>query len=340
MQTANAVVPAAIGELFSELPRAFDFDDVSLVPRVRSTLAHRMEALPAVDFGPVHLTIPLIGSPMPDVCGVDMCQALGRHGALGILPRFQTVDAQAGELREVGAAGGSVAAALGVTGDYRDRFERIVDAGCRIVCLDTANGAHEQVAHAVRWVRAQSTPVFLIAGNVATAETFAWLEDLGVDAIRVGIAGGSVCETRTETGVHAPTPYSVYECAQVRTRALIVGDGGIRSPADMCKLLALGADCVMVGSALAGTYEAPGRVLVVDGKKFKIMRGAASFSVQQEFAGEDPEYIEGAESIVAYKGHVADVIQRYLAGLRSSMSYMNARTLDEYRSNASFIRMR
>ncbi len=340
MQTANAVVPAAIGELFPDLPRAFDFDDVSLVPRVRSTLAHRMEALPAVDFGPVHLTVPLIGSPMPDVCGVDMCMALGRDGALGILPRFQTIDAQAAELREVAAAGGPVAAALGVTGDYQDRFERIVDAGCRIVCLDTANGAHEQVAHAVRWVRDQSTPVLLIAGNVATAETFAWLEDLGVDAIRVGIAGGSVCETRTETGVHAPTPYSVYECAQVRTRALIVGDGGIRSPADMCKLLALGADCVMVGSALAGTYEAPGRVLVVDGKKFKIMRGAASFSVQQEFAGEDPEYIEGAESIVAYKGHVADVIQRYLAGLRSSMSYMNARTLDEYRSNASFIRMR
>jgi IMP dehydrogenase len=340
MQTANAVVPAAISELFPDLPRAFDFDDVSLVPRVRSTLAHRMEALPEVDFGPVRLTIPLIGSPMPDVCGVDMCQALGHHGALGILPRFQTIDAQAAELREVGAAGGSVAAALGVTGDYRDRFERIVDAECRIVCLDTANGAHEQVAHVVRWVRDQSTPVFLIAGNVATAETFAWLEDLGVDAIRVGIAGGSVCETRTETGVHAPTPYSVYECAQVRRRALIVADGGVRSPADMCKLLALGADCVMVGSALAGTYEAPGRVLVVDGKKFKIMRGAASFSVQQEFAGEDPEYIEGAESIVAYKGRVADVIQRYLAGLRSSMSYMNARTLDEYRSNASFIRVR
>ena len=339
VQTA-AVAAVAIDELFPDLPRAFDFDDISLVPRVPSTLAHRTEALPAVDFGPVRLTVPLIGSPMPDVCGVDMCRALGEHGALGILPRFQGIDEQAAELREVGGATGAVAAALGITGDYHDRFERIVATGCRIVCLDTANGAHQQVAHAVRWVRDQAASVFLIAGNVATAETFRWLEDHGVDAIRVGIAGGSVCETRTETGVYAPTPYSVHECAQVRRRALIVADGGIRSPADMCKLLALGADCVMVGSALAGTYEAPGRVLVVDGKKFKIMRGAASFSVQQEFAGEDPEYIEGAESIVAYKGHVTDVLQRYVAGLRSSMSYMDARTLDEYRSNASFIRMR
>ncbi len=340
MQTVAAVSSDAIGDLFPDMPRAFDFDDVSLVPRIPSTLAHRTEALPAMDFGPVRLTVPLIGSPMPDVCGVDMCRALGEHGALGILPRFQPIDEQAAELRDVAAAGGPVAAALGVTGDYRDRFARIVESGCRIVCLDTANGAHEQVGHAVRWVHDQDAAVFLIAGNVATAETFRWLEDQGVDAIRVGIAGGSVCETRTETGVHAPTPYSVSECARVRRHALIIADGGIRSPADMCKLLALGADCVMVGSALAGTYEAPGRVIVVDGKKFKIMRGAASFSVQQEFAGEDPEYIEGAKSIVAYKGRVADVIQRYVAGLRSSMSYMDARTLDEYRSNASFIRMR
>lgn len=340
MQTVAAVSPEAIGELFSDMPRAFDFDDVSLVPRVPSTLAHRTEALPELAFGPVQLTVPLLGSPMPDVCGVDMCGALGKHGALGILPRFQSIDDQAVELREVASTGAPLAAALGVTGDYHDRFARIVDAGCGIVCLDTANGAHEQVGHAVRWIRQQGTAVFLIAGNVASAETFRWLEDHDVDAIRVGIAGGSVCETRTETGVHAPTPYSVYECAQVRRHALIIADGGVRNPADMCKLLALGADCVMVGSALAGTYEAPGRVIVVDGKKYKIMRGAASFSVQQEFAGEDPEYIEGAESIVAYKGRVADVIQRYVAGLRSSMSYMDARSLDEYRSNASFIRMR
>ena len=92
MQTAAAVSSDAIGELFSDMPRAFDFDDVSLVPRVRSTLVHRIEALPAVDFGPLHLSVPLIGSPMPDVCGVDMCRALGEHGALGILPRFQSVD--------------------------------------------------------------------------------------------------------------------------------------------------------------------------------------------------------------------------------------------------------
>ena len=107
----------------------------------------------------------------------------------------------------------------------------------------------------------------------------------------------------------------------------------------MCKLLALGADVVMVGSALAGTKEAPGRVIMVDGKKFKIMRGAASFSVQQQAGTADPAYVEGDETLVPYKGRVDDVVWRYLAGLRSSMSYMDARDLDSYRSNSAFVRL-
>lgn len=319
---------------------AFDYDDVTLAPRVVSTLAHRADASPGVRFGPAELTVPLLGSPMPDVCGTEMCVALGREGALGVLHRFQTIDEQAGSLRTTLEAGLSVAAAIGVTGDYRARFSALRDAGCRIFCLDTANGAHEQSGRALEWVRERAADVFVIAGNVATAEGFRWLEERGADAIRVGIAGGSVCETRTETAVYVPTPYAVAEAASVRVRALIIGDSGVRTPADACKLLALGADAVMVGSALAGTREAPGRVLVVDGKKHKIMRGAASFSVQAEHGNLDPDYVEGAETIVAYKGDVVDVLDRYMAGIRSSMSYLNARTLSEYRENATFLCLR
>jgi IMP dehydrogenase len=322
-----------------EVSIAFDYDDLSIVPRHVATLAHRSDARPTVDVGAARLQVPMLGSPMPDVCGVDMCAALAQSGALGILHRFQPIDEQARDLREVMRSTDAAGAAVGITGDFKERFAGLVEAGCRIVCIDTANGAHVQVAQAVSWIRDQSTSVFLIAGNVASAEAFAWLEDCGVDAIRVGIAGGSVCETRTETGVFIPTPYAVAEAARVRRSALIIGDSGVRTPSDMCKLLALGADCVMVGSALAGTREAPGRVIVVEGKKFKIMRGAASFSVQQQAGVEDPEYIEGSETAVPYRGRAADVVQRYLAGLRSSMSYMDARSLDEYRRNASFMRL-
>ena len=319
---------------------AFDYDDFSLVPRRVSSLAHRADAKPHVAFGPAQLLLPLLGSPMPDVCGLEMCEALARNGAMGILHRFQPIADQVRDLREALARSPTVGAAVGITGDFHERFDRLVEAGCRIVCIDTANGAHRQVEQAIQWMRERAVAAYVIAGNVASAEAFTWLEDCGADAIRVGIAGGSVCETRTETGVFVPTPYAVAEAVAVRRRALVIGDSGVRTPADMCKLLALGADCVMVGSALAGTREAPGRVIVVDGKKLKIMRGAASFSVQQQAGNHEPEYVEGSETLVPYKGRVADVVQRYMAGLRSSMAYMDARTLDEYRRHVSFLRLR
>jgi IMP dehydrogenase len=282
---------------------------------------------------------------MPDVCGLDMCEVLAHEGALGILHRFQPIEHQREEFgHAVGVAAtisaAAVGAAIGVTGDYRERFQALYDEGCRIFCLDTANGAHIQVERALTWVREQAADAFVVAGNVASAESFTWLEERDADAIRVGIAGGSVCETRTETGIYAPTPYAVAEVASVRRRALIIGDSGVRNPADFCKLLALGADVVMVGSALAGTREAPGRVIVTEGKQYKIMRGAASFSVQYDVGNMSPDYVEGAETLVPYRGPVTGVVRRYVAGLRSSMSYMNARTLDEYRANARFILLR
>jgi IMP dehydrogenase len=280
---------------------------------------------------------------MPDVCGVEMVRALAQDGALGILHRFDSIESQVQAFEE--ASGGhrgvtpAIGAAVGVSGDYRARFEALHRAGCRMFCLDTANGAHQQVADAIGWIKEQAADTFLIAGNVATQEAFAWLEQAGADAIRVGIAGGSVCETRNETGVYVPTPYAVAEAAGVRKRAQIIADGGVRMPADLCKLLALGADVVMLGSALAGTREALGRVIVVDGKRYKIMRGAASFSVQQETGSGPPQYVEGAETLVPYKGRVEEVLQRYEAGLRSSMSYLNATTLTDFRRNASFVRV-
>ena len=346
----NSSISQSLGDIVSRAnrvtgaPLAFDYDDISLVPRVVSTLAHRVDAEPTMDLGPVRLTLPIIGAPMPDVCGTEMCRALAAAGGAGLLHRFQPIADQVQGTRganvvtsPTGLRSLDLGAAVGVTGDFEERFSALYEAGVRVFCLDTANGAHVQVEAAITWCRGQAKDIFVVAGNVASAEAFRWLEDHGADAIRVGIAGGSVCETRTETGVFVPTPYAVWECAQVKHDALVIGDSGVRTPADFCKLLALGADAVMLGSALASTREAPGRVILVDGNKYKIMRGAASFSVQQEFSGQQPEHVEGAETMVPYKGSVLDVTSRYLAGLRSSMSYMNARTLDEYRANVDVV---
>jgi IMP dehydrogenase len=329
-----------VGQLL-EAGFAFNYDHLTLVPRTVSTLQHRAEAQPEINFGPFRLALPLIGSPMPDVCGAEMCRILAEEGALGILHRFQAIDSQEREFtltyHQGGASPPPIGAAIGITGDYRERFQALYAVGSRLFCLDTANGAHLQVERAITWIRSQASDVFLIAGNVSSAEAFSWLEEQGVDAIRVGIAGGSVCETRTETGIFVPTPYAVAEATSVRHHALIIGDGGVRAPADFCKLLALGADAVMVGSALAGTKEAPGNVIMMEGKKYKIMRGAASFSVQQQSGNASPGYVEGTETLVPYRETVSKVLHRYLAGLQSSMSYMNARTLEEYRRNADFL---
>jgi IMP dehydrogenase len=325
-----------------EAASAIDFSNLSLVPRTVSSIGHRAEVDCHVALGRVTLGVPLVGSPMPDVCGPEMCVTLGQLGGLGILHRFQPVRAQVEQFAGAAAslpAGRVVGAAVGISGDFQERFTALCEAGCRVVCLDTANGAHTQVAAAIAWIKRAAPDTFVIAGNVGSAETFRWLEDQGADAIRVGIGGGALCETRTETGIYAPTPQAVLEAAGVRRSALIVGDGGVRNPGDLCKLLALGADLVMLGSALTGTREAAGRELVMRGRRYKIARGAASMSVQQEMGRSDPQHVEGAETMVPYRGEASAVVQRYVAGLRSSMAYLDARDLDRYRQNARFIRL-
>lgn len=326
---------------FEAVP-AIDFSNLSLVPRTFSSIGHRADVDCRVAFGPAALEVPLVGSPMPDVCGPEMCAALAHLGGIGILHRFQPVRAQVEQFAGASAAaphGRVVGAAVGITGDFQERFTALCEAGCRVVCLDTANGAHTQVAAAIAWVKRAAPDAFVITGNVGSAETFRWLEEQGADAIRVGIGGGALCETRTETGIYAPTPQAVLEAAAVRTHALIIGDGGVRSPGDLCKLLALGADVVMLGSELTGTREAAGRELVMRGRRYKVARGAASLSVQLEMGRADPRHVEGAETMVPYRGEASAVVQRYVAGLRSSMAYLDARDLDQYRRNATFIRL-
>jgi IMP dehydrogenase len=153
----------------------------------------------------------------------------------------------------------------------------------------------------------------------------------------------SVCITRTETGVYYPMASSVMECAdeaaKMKKPPLLIADGGIQMPADLAKCLALGADIAMAGGIFAGTKEAPGGTIKdKDGHLFKLYRGAASFGVQKEHSGEEPAYNEGNETLVPYKsGGVEKVVERFKAGLRSSLSYMNARNLDEFKNNSDIV---
>lgn len=332
------------------MERWINYDQISLIPTQVSTLEHRVEADTSVQFGPLRLSVPIIAAPMPDVSGALMARKLAELGALGFIHRFQDYSDAENEIQmsfypeKIGVAFSSKL--LG--------WPDLKQYGVKIFCLDTANGASEVIHRALGTLKDKYPDIFIIAGNVASPEAFFSLESWGADAIRVGIAGGSVCETRTETGVYSPMASAIQEITRYidpesrsidwygfgypkHRRALLIADGGIKTPADMCKALALGADAVMIGGALAGTKESPGDIIKLDGKLYKKLRGAASFGVQKETNGEDPNYVEGTETLVPYAGSVEKVINRFRAGLRSSMSYMNAHNLTEYRRNVKIV---
>lgn len=339
------------------MERWLSYDQISLIPTQISTLEHRAEADTSVQFGPFKLKVPIIAAPMPDVCDLTMAHELARLGVLGIHHRNNLVGVRRPP-DHPNYPGIGYALSPRILGPELKYVQNIYERGIRILCLDTANGASEMVHRALGTVKDKYPDIFIITGNVASTETFYQLQDWGADAIRVGIAGGSVCETRTETGVYSPmasiiqdihldnsldlTPSGMWgslEEKRLRTRkALLIADGGIRTPSDLCKALALGADVVMMGGALAGTKESPAPGYKDrNGKQWKILRGAASFAVQKENGAENITYNEGAEEPVPYVGSVEKVINRFAAGLRSSMSYMNARTLTEYRERVKII---
>jgi IMP dehydrogenase len=345
----------------------YSYDNVTLVPRVISEIPTRDNCDTSVTLGTVYnhgqpnptqnvvLDVPIISSPMPDVTGADMAFTLRRSGVLGIIHRFQTIE---GQLKEfIGANSipetaswmgrfdkGAVGCAIGVTDDFSERFDVLHRAGCRIFCLDTANGANTQVEHAFKTLQSKEISYYCIAGNVATWEGYQFLANLGVNAVRVGIAGGSVCETKIETGVYMPTLECVREIAEYvdheygneLPHPLIIADGGIRTPADMAKALAVGADLIMGGRIFAGYRETPGPIIKDrhDKQLYKLYRGAASHGVQKDTNGEKPDYSEGAEELVPFIDKSAStVIKRFKNGFRSTMSYMNATTIPQFRQN-------
>ena len=243
------------------------------------------------------------------------------------------------------------AAAVGVGPDREERVSALLKAGCDVLVVDTAHGHSRGVLDAVRDTRRNFSGFEMVAGNVATAEGTRALIESGVDAVKVGIGPGSICTTRVVAGVGVPQLTAVDDCAREADRhdVPIISDGGIKYSGDIVKALAAGASTVMIGSLFAGTEEAPGEVILYQGRSYKSYRGMGSLGAMKRggkeryFQGDVDEeqklVPEGIEGRVPYKGSLAMNVYQMLGGIRSGMGYTGCRTIEELRKNASFVRI-
>ncbi|MCW1293865.1 MAG: IMP dehydrogenase [Candidatus Parvarchaeota archaeon] len=236
-----------------------------------------------------------------------------------------------------------VGGSVGISGDYMQRAKMLVEADVDFIVVDVANGYLSRAADVTKELK-DKFGIDIIAGNIATKEGALNLKKAGADAIKVGIGPGGACLTRTVAGVGYPQLSAIIDVAGAGAR--IIADGGIRKSADLSKALAAGADAVMVGSILAGTDETPGVTVTRNGENYKFYRGMASINAfydrgeRMGLETEIGEYTpEGTETLVQYKGSVVKIIYNLVGGLRSAMTYLNARNLAELRKNASFVRL-
>lgn len=243
-----------------------------------------------------------------------------------------------------------VGAAVGVTHDTIERIAALVEAGVDVVTIDTAHGHSKGVIDKLKEVKAQFPDLQVIVGNIATGDAATALADAGADAVKVGIGPGSICTTRIIAGVGVPQLYAVYECAKaLKGRGVpIIADGGIKQTGDIAKAIASGANTIMAGSLFAGVEEAPGETIIYEGRKFKSYRGMGSIEAMEH--GSKDRYFqdveddikklvpEGIVGRVPYKGTLAEVVYQYVGGLKASMGYCGAGTIQKLQE-AKFVKI-
>ncbi|GJM62021.1 IMP dehydrogenase [Persicobacter diffluens] len=243
-----------------------------------------------------------------------------------------------------------VGAAVGVTGDLMERVEALVGAGVDLISIDTAHGHSKGVIEALKKVKEVYSDLDVIVGNIATGEAATALIEAGADALKVGVGPGSICTTRVIAGVGVPQLSAVYECAKAAkgSGVPVIADGGIRFSGDLVKAIVGGADTVMIGSLLAGTEEAPGEMIIYEGRKFKSYRGMGSLEAMEH--GSKDRYFQDAEDDikklvpegisgrVPYKGRVAEVLYQMVGGLKAGMGYCGAASVEDLKK-AKFVKI-
>src|SRR5690349_6640815 len=272
------------------------------------------------------------------------------HHCVGLITVKDIEKSVAAPLATKDAEGRLRVAAATTVGDAGfARSEALIEAGCDCIIIDTAHGHNVDVARAVERVKTLSNSAQVVAGNVATADAAKALVDAGADAIKVGIGPGSICTTRIIAGIGVPQLTAIMESARAANGIPVIADGGIRTSGDIAKALAAGASCVMVGSLLAGTEEAPGETFLYQGRSYKSYRGMGSVGAmargsadryfQQDIKNHLKLVPEGIEGQVPYKGPVREIIHQLVGGVKAAMGYTGSTTIRELQKRARFIRI-
>jgi len=317
--------------------KAFTFDDVLLVPSYNHHESRKIVSTAMTDrSGKLNLALPVMSANMDTVTGAEMANFMHSKGGIGVLHRFMTIEQNIAEFKKSPA---QTFVSVGASLAELERAEALRDAGANYFCIDVAHAHAKYVGKMLKDLRALVGDRCIMAGNVATYAGADYLASCGADILKVGIGGGSVCSTRIKTGFGVPTLTSVQMCA--RSDRSIVADGGIRTPGDIVKALAFGADFVMIGGMLAGTRPTPGQVIANgNGKRVKLYRGMASAEAQHDFMGGGmPEWktAEGVQTEVDYRENEDFILSDIIGGLRSGLTYAGAIDIRELQRKLDYV---
>ena len=352
--------------LFNSKHKTFTFDDVQIIPKYSDVSSRKVCSTVTSFTKKRYIDIPLIASPMKSICEFEMAYTMWTLGGVGIVHRFNSIDEQADIVNSLYRRITSqisefddrvehrftnpvIAAAIGSKQKDIFRAKALLQAGANVLLIDIAHGHHSSMKQILGDLRALKrslatdldTSFEVIAGNIATPEAAKDLENWGADALRVGIGGGSVCETRIRTGVGIPQISCLQSISDVANTP-IISCGGIRYPGDVAKALGAGASSVILGSMFSGTKETPGDIQYF-GKygnrhKMKIYHGSAS-DVQKTLSFAELNNIEGTATMVPYKGSAEEIVDEIMDGVRSAMSYVGSESIHKFYLNTEFVQI-
>ena len=332
------------------IKEALTFDDVLLLPQFSSIVPANTNINVNLS-NTINLKLPFMSSAMDTVTESKMAIAMAKNGGIGIIHRNLEIKKQCAEIKKVKKLRLKVGAAIGTSQLELERAKNLIDSGTDMIVIDTAHGHSNNVLKMLNKIKKFSKKTTICVGNIATGDAAKLLYNSGADILKVGIGPGSICTTRMVAGIGVPqiTALLNVKKAMHKRKIKIISDGGIKFSGDIIKAIAAGADAIMMGSIFAGTEESPGKKFKIKNKLYKLYRGMGSIGAmssgsseryfQKNYKDKSKFVPEGVESRVLYKGKVSKIIYQLQGGLRSSMGYIGASTLDEVSKKSKFIKI-